>query len=240
MASVSRLPFSLLVLLLTVNDVYSAVDAGRSSSGTGPAYQTCPTGYYCPFDKLCHYPRSNRCTGNQNCSYLDECYQQSDGSYLIRIGHAKLFGSKRTLFEHRFVIYRGFAYEFGGSYNTQILDASDPDYKYVNGRYLNSNGITNGGTSYCSFSDASQFTDSWTRKYNVFTNNCQHFVKALVVFLTSSCNGQSKREIDISSEIENIMTNCSIVCCNPSSSATVIVPTLTTLIFLMSFVTVIV
>ena len=60
MASVSRLPFSLLVLLLTVNGVYSAVDAGRSSSGTGPAYQTCPTGYYCPFDKLCHYPRSNR------------------------------------------------------------------------------------------------------------------------------------------------------------------------------------
>ena len=42
MASVSRLPFSLLVLLLTVNGVYSAVDAGRSSSGTGPAYQTCP------------------------------------------------------------------------------------------------------------------------------------------------------------------------------------------------------
>ena len=116
MASVSRLSFSLLVLL-TVNGVYSAVDAGRSSSGTGPAYQTCPTGYYCPFDKLCHYPRSNRCTGNQNCSYLDECYQESDGSYLIRIGHAKLFGSKRTLFEHRFVIYRGFAYEFGGSYN---------------------------------------------------------------------------------------------------------------------------
>ena len=89
MASVSRLSFSLLSLLLTVNGVYSAVDAGRSSSGTRPAYRTCPTGYYCPF-KLCHYPHSNRCTESQNCSYLDECYQESDGSYLIHIGHAKV------------------------------------------------------------------------------------------------------------------------------------------------------
>ena len=95
-----------------------------------------------------------------------DCYQESNGRYLIRIGHAKLYGSKkrRTLFEHRFVIYRGYTYEFGGSYNTQTLDVADPEYKYYNGRHLNSNGIMTDGSSYCSYEDAVEFTNSWTEK----------------------------------------------------------------------------
>ena len=161
-----------------------------SSSGTGPAVQTCSTGYYCPIDRSCHYPGSNRCTSAQNCTSLDDCNQESNGRYLIHIGHAKLYGSKkRTLFEHRFVIYRGYTYEFGGSY------VADPEYKYYNGRHHNSNGITTDGSSY---EDAVEFTNSWTEKYNVFTNNCQHF--AMVIFLeSSSCNEvQGKNEIDVS------------------------------------------
>ena len=154
---------------------------------------------------------SNRCTSAQNCTSLDDCFQESNGRYLIHIGHAKLYGSKkrRTLFENRFVIYRGYTYEFGGSYNTQILDVADPEYKYYiyNGRHLNSNGITTDGSSYCSYEDAVEFTNSWTEKYNVFTNNCQHFVKAMVIFLeSSSCNEvQGKNEIDVSNEIQNIL-----------------------------------
>ena len=63
---------------------------------------------------------------------------------------------------------------------TQILDIADPEYKYYNGRHLNSNGITTDGSSYCSYEDAVEFTNSWTRKYNVFTNNCYSFMSVIV------------------------------------------------------------
>lgn len=63
----------------------------------------------------------------------------------MQLGHAQLFssGSKKELppIEHQFVTYRGFTYKFGKNYAVQILDISDPIYKYINDRGLNSNGI---------------------------------------------------------------------------------------------------
>ena len=101
------------------------------------------------------------------------------------------------------------------------IHIADPEYKYYNGRHLNSNGITTDGSSYYSYEDAVEFTNSWTEKYNVFTNNCQHFVKAMVIFLqSSSCNKvQGKNEIDVSNEIQNILSNCSVVCCSSSGAS---------------------
>ena len=101
------------------------------------------------------------------------------------------------------------------------IHIADPEYKYYNGRHLNSNGIRTDGSSYCSYEDAVEFTNSWTEKYNVFTNNCQHFVKAMVIFLqSSSCNKvQGKNEIDVSNEIQNILSNCSVVCCSSSGAS---------------------
>ena len=125
---------------------------------------------------------------------------------------------------------RGFCLSTGLSYiedihmslvdHTIFRDVADPEYKYYNGRHLNSNGITTDGSSYCSYEDAVELTSSWTEKYNVFTNNCQHFVKAMVIFLqSSSCNNvQGRNEIDVSNEIQNILSNCSVVCCGSSGA----------------------
>ena len=200
------------------------------SSGAGPAPQTCPTGYYCPTatGNGCLTPRNARCTTSQNCPALvQSCNKQSGNRYLIQIGHAELglSGSKKTLVEHRFLIYRGFAYEFGGSYNTQVLDISDPQYKYVDGRSLNSNGITSAGTSRCTYEDAQMFVASWTKKYNVATNNCKHFVDAMTTFLRGNCNlSLSKQNTNstasLQDEINGILSNCSVVCCSETSEST--------------------
>ena len=202
----------------------------RSSSGPGTAPQTCPTGYYCPNDRQCKSPRSDRCTSSQDCTGLDDCYKQADGSYLIRIGHSRLTSfsssSKQYRLEHQFVVYRGFAYEFGGSYNTQILDISDPQYKYIGNR--NVKHYTNYGTSYCTYDEAVMFINDWTDKYRLLRNNCQHFAKAFSEYLrTSSCNQQGARDLKqntghtdiLMKEIDGILSNCSIVCCDDGNSS---------------------
>jgi hypothetical protein len=203
-----------------------------TSSGEGYARQTCPDGYYCPSEKQCKTPRSNRCTSSQNCPGLDStCYKERNSNrYRIRIGHARLTssGSKRTIFEHRFLLYRGYAYEFGKSYpQTQELDIADPIYKYKNGRGLNSGGITNYVYSYCSYDDANMFVNGWKNKYNLIWRNCQNFVRGMKHYLKrSSCNRPSlKRDAShnmtdvLTQEINAILSNCSIVCCDTNGTS---------------------
>jgi hypothetical protein len=139
-------------------------------------------------------------------------------------------GSKRALFgvfEHRFLLYRGYAYEFGNSYPAQELDIADPIYKYKNGRGLNSGGITNYVYSYCSYDDANMFVNGWKNKYNLIWRNCQNFVRGMKHYLKrSSCNRPSlKRDAShnmtdvLTQEINAILSNCSIVCCYDDNSA---------------------
>ena len=174
-------------------------------------------------------PRYQRCVSSDVCADEDGCGQTSnDGEYTINLGHSELgcFGFKRTILEHRFVTYRGFTYEFGKNYGVQTLDINDPDYKYINGRWLNSGGIEVTGTSYCTQDDADLIAQSWSnKKYNLFTRNCQHFAKAMITALTeTSCNQPAvyrsdRRGEDLRREIDRILTNCSIVCCDEDNSA---------------------
>jgi hypothetical protein len=220
-----------------------------TSSGEGYARQTCPDGYYCPSEKQCKTPRSNRCTSSQNCPGLDStCYKERNSNrYRIRIGHARLTssGSKRTIFEHRFLLYRGYAYEFGKSYpQTQELDIADPIYKYKDGRELNSNGITNEGYSYCSYSEANMFVDGWKNDYNLIWSNCQHFVDGMKYYLKySSCNRWPSLKRDASNmtdvltqEINAILSNCSIVCCDTNDTSDASTPIVSILLMVSTLI----
>ena len=166
-----------------------------------PAKQTCPNGYYCPNggECVCRCPRSDRCTPRQNCTGLDECYKQPNGSYLIRIGYV----DTDIIFNHRFLIYRGFAYEFGPSYSTQVLDITDPRYKY---KELDVT-ITVAGTSYCTYDEALLFVNKWNPCYNFICNNCWIFANRMSHYLkTSSCSIPGDRNVTmLMQEIDNIL-----------------------------------
>ena len=153
--------FCVLIVIACCSAEYSnaqgrVVRSSSSSSGPGKAPQMCSldnnnnidVNFYCREQSQC-LPREQRCTGAATtCSTANQdCYPTStSGQYSVRLGHANLglFGSKKTILEHRFIVYRGFTYEFGKSYQVQILDIADPDYKYINGRELNRGGIETG------------------------------------------------------------------------------------------------
>ncbi len=210
-----------------------ALQTRSSSSGAGKADQTCGldnTNFYCPVDAICK-PRSQRCTGEEICidpqtRMEPECYETSTpGKYIIRQGHANLglSGSKKLL-EHWFVTFRGLTYEFGKSYDVQILDVLDPIYKYINGRELNSGGIETVGSSYCTWEDATRFANRWDTDYSLFFNNCQHFARAMIEYLKESpCNqpssSRSKQVESLDNYITTLLANCSVVCCDTESSA---------------------
>ena len=199
----------------------------RSSSAADPAPQTCGTdntNFYCPVDEECK-PRSQRCThanvcNNPSTNREDGCHETAEpGLYEVRLGHVLLFESSGSKVEHQFIEYRGFTYELGKYYGIQILDTADPQYKYPNNMKL---GIETVGYSYCTWEDATQFTEKAAdKKYNLVSNTCQHFANGLRVHLTgSSCNEppynrkrSEDRTTDLDQEIDNILQNCSIVCC---------------------------
>lgn len=183
-----------------------------SSFGNGHAKQTCPTGYYCPNGGacVCRCPRSDRCTQDQNCTGLDECYKQPNGSYLIRIGHTTIsgLGIHNLNIEHRFLIYRGFAYEFGANYSTQVLDIIDPEYKYAGGKHLNPKGIRDDGVSRCTYEEAMLFVNRWNKRYNLVTNNCLHFTGAMSKYLNNLCNQQvAVNMITLQEQIDEMLSN---------------------------------
>ena len=131
--------------------------------------------------------------------------------------------------EHQFVTFRGFTYEFGKSYGVQVLDISDPIYKYVYGKGLNSRGIEKKiGSSYCSWEDANMVVEKWkSAKYRLFTSNCQHFADAMSdILIRGPCNriaasrGKSQdSNAELSQYIDQQLRNCSLVCCYDDSSA---------------------
>jgi len=232
------------ILLVLFLDVIGNINCSSSSSGAGVAPQSCGTNneqYCCPSGgKHCAQcsQRSLRCA-NERCDYQsigggNNCFATSGGSFELKLAHVKLFGSsskrkRQYALEHQFIQYRGFTYEFGKSYGVQILDVNDPDYKYINNQYIKR--IDPAGTSQCSWEEATLFTDMWKKPdYRLLTRNCQHFAKALKIFLTeSSCSdgsSRNKRQVqgDLEVEIDEILTDCNITCCyddHPGSHGTI-------------------
>ena len=248
--------FKILLCLLVSSSLLKAnvIHRSSSSSGAGIAPQTCGTdntNFYCPVDKLCK-PRSQRCTranicNNPDTNTEDECYETSlSGQYYVRLGHAKLgfFGSKQYALEHQFIVYRGFTYEFGKSYGVQILDTADPQYKYRNGMHLNSKGIEVVGSGYCTWEDATSFANGWNKNYHLIKNNCQHFAIALQEFLTTGVCSVLRSEdhtANLNQQINDILQNCSIVCCdNEGNSVVSMSPIMIFIIFSIILVVVIV
>jgi len=117
---------------------------------------------------------------------------------------------KRDLFNfnHWFVEYRGFVYEFG-SYGFQELDINDPNYKYGPGRekvvdqeYM--------GTSRCTRDQLMRFINKWLEanpNYNVVANNCQDFAKAVLRELEKNCPNRVRRQDEDKESFESSVSH---------------------------------
>ena len=46
------------------------------------------------------------------------------------------------------------------------------------------------GSSYCTQEEATIFVKGWKGDYNLFTKNCQHFARALQIYLTNGLFNQ--------------------------------------------------
>ena len=180
------------------------------SGGTGKENQHCgDQKFYCPTTKRC-LDRSLRCTGSNACvdptGNEARCFESSTPgvyNYFKKTSPLSSSGSsskkKRSLsLRHWFVEYRGFVYEFGRSYGSQELDVNDPNYKYGPGRekVLSEELV---GSSRCTRDQVNSFVKRWLKanpKYNLLTNNCQHFVKRLLKELGMNCSNRGRREVD--------------------------------------------
>ena len=261
---------SFLILCLAISLACCRVDGG-SSGQKQTCRSTAPNTYgrdefLCPIDQQCK-PANQRCLGPssqvcaQNGKMEEGCnYDASRQQYEYYKGQAPLLSSsssisrrKREYFKnhkpyHVFVDYRGFTFEFGG-YRAQILDKNDPKYKYgphgtgtVNKReYM--------GTSDCTYGELQTFVQDRNRKYNVFTNNCQHFASGLITILSNNCakirayRPQRKRDTaipdDLAAYFSQITTgNCSLSSNGDSNSPNGSVATETGLVWMYSLVAV--
>ena len=218
--------------------------ANQTCDGTSGANSE----FYCPYDGKCKARSlrcvgANVCN-NPATNKEEGCHETSTpGEYKVLLGHVKLFDSspskrKRSWsfdelrewfhnhkLEHQFIEYRGFTYEFGCS-GVQILDTADPKYIYKNSKKFKSKGIEYVESSYCTWQDATKFVDGWNKKYNLWTHNCQHFAGGLIEHLTTGvCNQplssfvkREDRDAELDEQINQILSNCSIVCCYGSDS----------------------
>jgi len=194
--------------LLTVALIFLAIACEICSSGR--EIQRCgDNAYYCKVNGNC-LPRSDRCVGRGNCVNLngseDNCgCDQQYGSCSVYLGTTPLRSSSSSskkrnanvitcikfLFNgidltHHFVTFRGFTWEFGASYLSQVLDINDPNYKY-NRPTERVTSMTYQGESSCTYAEALAFSNNFEQRYCLCTNNCQHFAKGMITWLLSGC-----------------------------------------------------
>ena len=160
--------------------------------------------YFCPHNRTC-LPSFQRCTPDEVCQYeggLDKClkvFPRDPSAYAILVGHVRtsdrnpipeIFG-----WEHQFLQYRGFTYEFDIP-GVDVLDLNSPRYIYRDEKKrdrekypteeLSRRGIVQVGYSYCTYEEVGVFNRMWDGlRFKLFTLNCQHYVKALKTFLTT-------------------------------------------------------
>ena len=187
-------------------------------SNTPAEVQRCEDGsFFCPVDSECK-ARSLRCMTDSVCvNGLSEenCYE-SDSSYDIYIGRSSLISKKKQLeLNHQFVDYRGFTYEFGCGYGVQILDLNDPNYKYKNKEVT----YTQSGVSECTYDETLPFTKQWSLKYNILTNNCQHFAREFSKYLKNAqCGSRKRQSTNLDEYAEEVIDECTDCCESESES----------------------
>ena len=149
-----------------------------------PEFQYCgEENLFCPADDQCK-PRQLRCIANSNaCPSEGNCGTSTSKGYGIFLGRVSLLSKKRMEFNHQFITYRGFAYEFGCRYGVQIFDVNDPNYKYKDGSDVR---YEEKGTSHCTYEQTLSFTNAWSKSYSLLTNNCQHFAAKFAEYLTTA------------------------------------------------------
>ena len=214
--------FLILVIVMVIS--LSGVQ-GSSSSGAGVAPQTCGTdnrNFYCRYANPTCQPRSQRCTGGTVClnpsTRMEEgCDANSDGSYKVFLGVtslSSLISSKRSTnlrLQHEFIRFRGFTYEFGSSYGIQILDVTDPKYKY-NTEPVRS--ITHEGSSHCTWEEVNYHISTVNMMYALTSNNCQDFAEGLKEFLLNApcAQAQGKQSVTLEEYVNKMVQNCSLTC----------------------------
>ncbi len=154
--------------------------------------------YYCPPTYECR-PREQRCTESDSCTYPnndDMCFSDgSKDSYAVRVGYAPLIEVLGiNVISHRFIQYKGFTYEYFPA-GVEKLDIVDPlKYPYRNDRGVRK--FRTVGYSSCTYEDVATITAIWDNKsYDLISNNCISFSKAMVRFLMSDkCEGRKKKK----------------------------------------------
>ena len=199
--------------IIAVFALYAVVSIGSCKS-SGPEVQQCGySHYYCKTTQQC-LPREDRCVGRDSCLNVNEIEDgcDCDSSYqycTVYFGrtHFSSSGSsskKRGLLgclkfihsdnrEHHFIRYRGFTWEFGKSYLTQILDINDPNYKYDRPEESSLiKSVTSVGNSSCTYDQVLIFINDFDKRYRLCSNNCQHFAKGLQQWLLNDCTYPTK------------------------------------------------
>ena len=154
--------------------------------------------YWCPSERVC-YRREIRCTEREVCRYeknADGCFKDEwyhPRAHSVLIGRARLVSAKEwsswySRYEHQFLQYRGFTYEYG-SKGVYVRDINDKFFFY---RRTNRDfsfigeGLVIVGHSYCTHNEIREFATIWEMfPYQGFINNCKDFVDALKSFLTT-------------------------------------------------------
>ncbi|XP_065185181.1 uncharacterized protein LOC135815767 [Sycon ciliatum] len=180
----------------------------RRGSGDGYAPQSCrPTEFYChgaqhtcmDAEQCCPvYYRKSKCASRvQLGPDADGCLRDHKGGFEVHVAKVEMpmpcmEGALKKInlkYYHEGVQYRGFVYEFGGSYpNGQALDVMDPMFKYKHGAH-GFQLVKHAGSSTCTHAQAVRAMHDWTatHSYKLLTQNCQSFAKYMVDTLLSGC-----------------------------------------------------
>ena len=124
-------------------------------------------------------------------------YPRDPSAYAILVGYVRIYDNPiPEIFgwEHQFLQYRGFTYEY--DHEVIVHDLNSPQYIYRDRKRgdpekyptveFTRRGIVQVGYSYCTYEEVGAFNWMWDRlHYDRYTLNCHHYVKALKTFLTT-------------------------------------------------------
>lgn len=207
-----------LVSLLLGGFPHSNASSSSCGGASGMDNQGCGMfNFYCPvtnqcfdrkwrcIEKVCLDPKSGKepnCFPDRDRQGMFEFYKKK--ARLRRLSSKWKANLTLPEFNHWFVEYRGFAYEFGKCFGVQELDVNDPKYKYGKpGLDIKGNTIVfyvkRMGSSSCKREEVLRFNDKWKKenpKYHLYNNNCQDYARELIDELHRNCRGKREQNED--------------------------------------------